>query len=154
MACVPPESGWIIHAWSNFPLLFLQRRPRSCCAELIRVWSGWPGQVLGKHIWSRSKPVCKNHRAQVLAEHNWPTTGFPLSDLLAFFNRWPGTYCAKLPGSNLVLADCVMFFAKRIRSGGKPVCKNHRARFWDQIQHVYWVNPADLIQGEFLLKAR
>ena len=26
---------------------------------------GWPGQVLAKQIWSRSKPACKNYSAQL-----------------------------------------------------------------------------------------
>ena len=44
--------------------------------DLIR--SGWPGQVLAKRMWSGSKPMCKNHRARFLAEHNRPATSFPL----------------------------------------------------------------------------
>ena len=53
------------------------------------------------------------------------------------------------PGSVLVLADCVKVLAKRIRSGSKPVCKKHPARFWpmlpsrsgpdaNRILYVYW----------------
>ena len=53
-------------------------------------------------------------------------------------------------GSDSVLADCVRFWAKRIRSGSKPVCKNHPARFRpmlpsqsgpdaNRIRHVYRV---------------
>ena len=53
------------------------------------------------------------------------------------------------PGYDLVLADCVRFWQKRIRSGSKPMCKNRPARFWPMlpsrsgpdangIRHVYW----------------
>ena len=55
------------------------------------------------------------------------------------------------PGSDLVPADCVRFWPKRIRSGSNPVCKNRPARFWpmlpsrsgpdtNRIRHVYWDN--------------
>ena len=42
---------------------FFQRRPGSYCAKPSRIRSEWPGEVLAKRIWSRSKSVCKNHRA-------------------------------------------------------------------------------------------
>ena len=59
------------------------------------------------------------------------------------------------PGSDLVLADCVRFWAKRIRSGSKPMCKNHPARFRpmlhsrsgpdaNRIRHVYCGNTGSL----------
>ena len=49
----------------QFGSVFFQRRPGSRCAKPTRIRSGWPGQVLVKRIWSRSKPVWKNHRAPV-----------------------------------------------------------------------------------------
>ena len=52
---------------------------------------------------------------------------FPHPFQLRFFQRRHGSYCAKLtrirsgwPGQGL---------AKRVWSGSKPVCRNHRARF-------------------------
>ena len=62
------------------------------------------------------------------------------------------------PGSDLVLANCVRNWPKRIRSGSNPVCKNHPARFWpmlpsrsgpdtSRIRHVYW---AVYIKSNFL----
>ena len=45
-------------------VLFLQRRPWSYCAKSAQIRSGRPGQVLAKHIWFGSNPVCKNHSAQ------------------------------------------------------------------------------------------
>ena len=47
-------------------------------------------RVLAKHIWSGSKPVCRNHLARFLAGRNRPATSFPLSDSLPFFHRRPG----------------------------------------------------------------
>ena len=52
----------------------------------------------------------------------------PVSDSVLFFQRWPGSHCVKpaqiqsgWPGQ--VLAKCIW-------SGSKPLCKNHRAWFW------------------------
>ena len=70
---------------------FFKRRPRSYCAKPAQIWSGWPGQVLAKHILSRSKPVCKNHQAPFLAKCGQPSTSFPLSSGSIEF--W--TYCWK-----------------------------------------------------------
>ena len=61
------DSGWIqLPASSLAP--FFQRRPRSYCATLTWMWSGWPGQVLTRWIRSGSKPACKNHPSCF-----WPT---------------------------------------------------------------------------------
>ena len=60
------------------------------------------------------------------------------------FYQFPYNIVQNQPGSDLFLA-----LAKRIRSGSKPVCKNHPARFWpmlprwsgsdaNRIRHVYW----------------
>ena len=67
----------------------------SYCAKPARIRSGWRGQVLAKRICSESKPVCRDHRARFLAGGNRPATSFPLSDWVAFFNRRPGSCCAK-----------------------------------------------------------
>ena len=78
---------------------FFQRRHGPYCAKPTRIRSGWPDQGLAKRIWSRSKPVCRNHLARLLAGRNRPATGFPLSDSVPFFHRRPGSYCAKIrPG--------------------------------------------------------
>ena len=65
---------------------FFQRRPRSYCAKPAWIRSRWPGQVLAKCIWSGSKLVCKNRRAQF-----WRNATSPVP----FFHRWPRSYCAK-----------------------------------------------------------
>ena len=91
-------------------VLFFQRRHGSYCTKPISIQSGWPDQVLGKCISSGSKSVGKNHRAQFLAECNWPATSFPLSDSVAFSHRWPRSHCAQPAWVRLVLADYARFW--------------------------------------------
>ena len=133
-----------------FLFLFFQRRYGSYCAKQTRIRSGWPGQGLAKHIWSRSKMVCRNHPARFLAKRNLPATSFPLLDSVPFSTDVTDNIVQDQPGSDLVLADCVSLLSKRIRSGSKPMCKNHPANFWpvlpsqsgpdaSRIRHVYWV---------------
>ena len=80
------------HIWFD---LFFQIRPGSYCAKPAQIWSGWPGQVFSKHIWSRSKLVCKNHWARFWQNATSLLTSFPLWDSVAFFHRWPRWYCAE-----------------------------------------------------------
>ena len=117
---------------------FFQRRPGPYCAKPTRIRSGWPVPVLAESIWSRSKLVRKNHLAWFLAELNQPATSFPLkADPVAFFplaqwflHRRPGSYCAKLGRIRFGSGWLCQVWAKRIRSGSKPVCEKHPARFW------------------------
>ena len=116
-------------------------------------------QVLAKCILSGSKPVCKNHWAWFLAFLEWktcclcvgiqPSTSFPLSDLVAFFHRWPGSYCAKPAWTGLGSGSLCQVLVKQIQSGSKLVCKSHPAHFWqmlpsqsgldaNHIRHVLW----------------
>ena len=55
---------------------------------------------------------------------------FPASDSDPFFHRRPESDCAKPARVRLGSGWPYQVVAKRIRSGRKPVCKNHRARFW------------------------
>ena len=73
----------------------LPEKTGSYCAKPAPIRSGQPGQVLAKCNWSESKLVCKTHRARFLPECNRPATSSPLSDSVAFFHRWPRSYCAK-----------------------------------------------------------
>ena len=125
---------------------FFKRRHGSYGSKPTRIRSEWPGQGLAKRIWSGSKPVCRNYLARFLAGHNRPATSFPLS-VLPLSPRIK--LCKTSPGSDLVLADSVRFWQKRIRSGSKPMCKDHPARFWSmlpsrsgpdasRIRHVSW----------------
>ena len=52
---------------------------------------------------------------------------FPASDSVPFFQRRPGSNCAK--PARIRSGWPAQVSAKRIRSGSKPVYKNHRARF-------------------------
>ena len=110
------------------------------------IWMAWSG--FGQ-TQPGSKPVCKNHRAQFLTERNRSATSFPLSDSVPFFHRRPGQYCAKPARIRFGSGGLCHALAKRIRSGSKPMCKNHPARFWpvlssrsgpdvNRIRHVYW----------------
>ena len=62
-----PESGQITYARSKFPHLIQlcssKEGPDHLVKKNTHIQSGWPGQGLAKCIWSRSKLVCKNHRA-------------------------------------------------------------------------------------------
>ena len=50
------------------------------------------------------------------------------SDSVMFFQRRPGSYCAK--PARIRFGWLGQILAKGIWSGSKPVCKNHGARFW------------------------
>ena len=114
-----------------------QRRPRSFGVKPAQIWSWWPGQVLAKHIWSRSKLVCKNHWAQFWQNATGMLPVSPLSDSVAFFHRQPGSYCAKLAQIRFGSGWLHQVLAKRIWSKSKPVCKNHWACFWPASQPVW-----------------
>ena len=114
---------------------------------MIQIWSGWSG--LGQIHLDRKQASVQESLGLVLAERNQPATSYSVSDLDAFFPRWPRSHCAKpawIWFGSLWLSG---FVAKWIQSGSKPVCKNHPAQFWptllsqsesdaDQIWHVYW----------------
>ena len=68
---------------------FFQRRHGLYCVKPTRIRCGWPGEVLARRIWSGSKPVRRNHQAQVLAGRNWSTTSFPLLDSVPVIHRRP-----------------------------------------------------------------
>ena len=56
----------------------------------------------------------------------------------------PDNIVQNQPGSDLVLADCVRFGPNGWRSGSKPVCKNHPARFLPTLPSRW--NPANRIR--------
>ena len=53
------------------------------CAKPGRVRSGSPVPGFAKRIWSRSKPVCKNHRARFWQDTAGQLPVSPLSDVVA-----------------------------------------------------------------------
>ena len=97
-----------------FLVLYFQRRPGSYCAKLARrIWSGQPGQVLAKWIWSRSKPVCKNHQVWF-----WQNAMglLPVSHFQTQVHSsidGPDHIAQTYPGSDFVLADCIRFQPNR-----------------------------------------
>ena len=131
-----------------------------CKEDPDHVVQNWSGSDLDDLVmfWANTSGPEVNRCARIIGPRFWQNTTGPLP-----VSHFQTCLLSLTDGLEHIVQNCldpiwfwltVMFFAKRILSGGKPVCKNHRACFWDQIQHVYWVNPADLIQGEFLLKAR
>ena len=92
------------------------------------VWSGF-GQI---HLVRKQAGV---------QESSGPVSGW-MQSVSHFQTRFvrssadvPDNTVQNQPGCDLVLADCV-------RSGSKPMCKNHPTRFWpilaNRIRHVYW----------------
>ena len=88
-------------------------------------WSGF-GQT---HLAWKQAGVQKSSGPD-LVERNRNATSFSLSDSAAFFHRRSGSYCAKPASIQYGSGWLCQVLAKRIRSGSKPVCLNHRARFW------------------------
>ena len=101
------------------------------CPDLI--WMAWSGFGL-THLAQKQVGVQESSR-QVLAECDWPTTSFPLSGLVAFFHKQPGSYHAKPTWIQFGVSGQVL--AKWIRSRSKLVCKKHQACFWPML--LIWV---------------
>ena len=99
-----------------------------CQTNLDPIWMAWSGFGQMHLVWKQTSV----QSGQALAEHNQPTTTFPLSDSEAFFHLDSlGHIVQTQLGSDLVLADCVRFRPNdpvQIRS--MPVCKNNLAHFW------------------------
>ena len=93
-----PQAGWIVYARSDFLHLIqycsseegldhvVQNWPRSDLDGLGRFWPNTSGPETSR---------CVRSPGLVLVEHNRPTTSFPLSNSIAFFHRWPRSYCEK-----------------------------------------------------------
>ena len=147
-ASVQPESSRIAYAGSDFPYPFqfrfskegvdhiVQNRPGSDLDGLVTVWPNTSGvQESFGPVSSRTQP----------ARYQFPT--FRLGSVLPQTSH--REYCAK-PARIRFSSGCLcQLLAKRIRSGSKPVCRNHPARFRpmfpsrsgpdaSRIQHAYW----------------
>ena len=100
----------------------MQNRPGSDLDGLVRVWPNASGLEAS---------LCEG----IIRPGFWQDAAGPLP-VSHFQTRFhssrdvPDHTVQNQPWSDLVLADCVRFLAQRIRSGTKPVCKNHPARFW------------------------
>ena len=130
----------------------LQNWPGSDLDGLVRVWPNASGQVASR---------C----AGIIEPGFWQDAPNPLpvSHFQARFcssTDVPDNIVQNQPGSDLVLADCVRFWSKRIRSGSG---KSRPARFWpmlpswsgpdaNRIRHVYWVQRSkDVGRSGFFL---
>ena len=109
-----------------------------CKTDSDPIWMEWSG-FDQRHL------VCE-----------WPTTSFPLSDLVLFFRRRPGKYCAKPARIQFNSGWLCQVLGKWIQSRSKPMCKNHPARFWpmlpswsgpdvNRIWYVYWMHMHCLV---------
>ena len=105
-----PESGRTILAGSDFLYPIQLHSAKEYRAILAQIRSGGPAQVLAKCVGSRSKPVSINHQAWFWQNATGPLPVSPLSDLVVFFHRWPGSIVQNQSRSDLVLADCVRFW--------------------------------------------
>ena len=123
---------------------FFQRRPRWYCAVLV-IWKAWSGFGHLHLVWKQAGG--QEAMGPVLAECNRPAISFPLSGSVAFFHRQPWSYCAKPAWVRFGSGWLCQVWTKRIRSGGKPVCKNHGAGLMakafelhlvNSIRHVSW----------------
>ena len=91
---------------------FFQTRPGSFCAKLAQIQSEWPGQVLAKHVGSRSKLAwC----AGIIRAQFWQNATGPLP--VSYFQTWlhsstdgPDQIVQNQPRSDLVLVDHVRFW--------------------------------------------
>ena len=114
-------------------------RPGSDLDGVVRVWPNPSGseasrcaRIIGPGFWQNATgPLPVSHFQ----------TGLPSS------TDGPEHSVQNQPGSGLVLADCQVL-AVQIRSGSKPGCETHPARFWptlpirsgwdaNRIRHVY-----------------
>ena len=91
------------------------------------MWTVWSGFGQTPLVWKQagvqepSGPVSGRTQPAPLPVSHFQTRFRSSTDV-------PDNIVQNQPGSDLVLADCVRFWAKRIRSGSKPVCKNHWAK--------------------------
>ena len=116
---------------------FFQRRPGSYCARLAHVWSGWPGQVLAKCLWSRSqgaKIIRPGFGKMQPAHYLFPT--FPLCCFLPHMSLI--TLC-KVSLDQIWFWLTVSGFSQTdlVQRLG-PTLMNQSGSDVNQIQHVYW----------------
>ena len=142
-ASVQPESGRIVYAGSDFPRLFqlsfpknVQNRPGSDLDVLVRVWPN-------------TSSLEASRCAGIIGPGFWQDATGPLP-VSHFQTRFRSSTDVPDNPARIRFSSGRLFqvLAKRIRSGSKPMCKNHPARFWpmlpsrsgpdtNRIRHVY-----------------
>ena len=88
---------------------------------LVRFWSSGSGPEASR--------CTKNHRTRFRQNATGPLP-IPASDPVPFFHIRPGSYCTKQARIRFGSGWPYLVVAKQIRSGSKPECKIHQARFW------------------------
>ena len=96
-------------------------------------WSGFGG----KRIWSGSKPVSKTHRTWFWQNATDPLAVSHFQDRYSIHPQMARTILSKTRPDPIWLWLTVSDLAKRIRSGNKPVCKNHLASASQPIRTGY-----------------
>ena len=92
-----PELGQIIYADLTSCVWFGSIFPKKAWIILCKtgpdlIWMTWPGFGQTDLVWKQAN--VQESQGMVLAECNWLATSFPFSDSVAFFHRWPRSYCA------------------------------------------------------------
>ena len=108
------------------------------------IWMAWSG--FGQtHLVQKQAGVQESSGSYFWQDTTGP---LPVSNFQTRFRSSadvPDNILQNQPGSDFVLADCVRFWAKRIRSGSKPVSKNHPARSWPMPPFRSGPDPACLL---------
>ena len=117
-ASMQPLPGRIVYAGSDFSHAILSRSSKEGLDHIVS------HQVSAKRIWSGSKPVCKNHRAQFWQNTNGPLPLSHFQTRLHSFTDGLDHTVQNQTGSDWVLADCAGLIRKQAS------LQNHRARFW------------------------
>ena len=150
-ACSQNRTGSYIYARSDFPHPYQLRFFKE---DTDHAMQNWPGSDVDGLVWLNTSGPEASRCAGITGPGFWQdaTGPLPVSHFQTKFRSSANivdNIMQNRPGSDLVLADCVRVLAKRIRSGSKPVCKNHPARFRpvlhsrsgpeaNRIRHVYW----------------
>ena len=113
-----------------------------CKTDLDPIWMAWSGFGQTHLVWKQ-------------ASVHWPTTSFSFLDLIAFFHRRPGSYCAK-PAQIWFSSGWLSGLGQTDWSRSKLVLQEFFPMLptWsrldvDRIQHVYW-GVSMSIQNSFL----
>ena len=122
------------------PNHIVQDWPRSDPDGLVRFWPNTSGPVASQC----ARNIVPGSGRMQPARYQFPT--FRLS-CVSSIDGWILS-CRTCPGSDFVLADCVRFWAKQIRSRSKPVCKDHQACSGQCFQCRCESDPACLLEED------
>ena len=115
----------------------VQNQPGSTLDGLVRVWPNASGLEA-----SRCAGII---RPGVWQDATSPLPVSLLWDLVGFFHRQPGSYCAELAWIQVSSGWLCQVLAKQIRSRSKLVWRNHPAHFWPMLLSWSRLDPACLL---------